>query len=127
MLLHELAHVQADHRVLVVEEELGEGLAQLGLPDAGRAEEEERADGAPRVLEARAGPADGVGDGDDGVVLADDALLDPVFHAEELVALAFEEARDGDAGPFGDDLGDVLVVDLFLEHGLVFLELGELG
>ena len=41
MLLHEFGHVDADHRVGVVEQEFGEGLGQLGLADAGRAEEEE--------------------------------------------------------------------------------------
>ena len=37
VLLHELAHVDADHGVLVVEQHLGQGLAQLGFADAGGA------------------------------------------------------------------------------------------
>ena len=45
-LLHVLAHVDPDHRVLVVEQELGEGPGELGLADAGRSEEQERADAA---------------------------------------------------------------------------------
>src|SRR4029079_14962598 len=44
--LHELAHVDLDERVLAAEHELGERLRQLRLPDAGRAEEDERADRA---------------------------------------------------------------------------------
>ena len=43
-LLHVLAHVDADHRLLVVEEELRQRPRELGLADAGRAEEDERAD-----------------------------------------------------------------------------------
>jgi hypothetical protein len=43
VLLHVLGHVEADQRLLVAEEELGEGLGQLGLADAGGAEEDERA------------------------------------------------------------------------------------
>ena len=35
--LHELAHVEADHGVFVVEHHFGQGLAQLGLAHAGRA------------------------------------------------------------------------------------------
>ena len=35
--LHELAHVDLDERVLAAEHELGEGLGELRLPDAGRA------------------------------------------------------------------------------------------
>ena len=45
-LLHVLAHVDADHRVLVVEQELGQRPRQLGLADAGGPEEQERADRA---------------------------------------------------------------------------------
>src|SRR6202162_5232690 len=53
VLLHVLAHVELDQRALVTEEELGERLGRLGLPDAGGAEEDERARRALRVLEAR--------------------------------------------------------------------------
>ena len=37
VLLHELAHVDADHGVLVVEQHLGQRLAEFGFADAGRA------------------------------------------------------------------------------------------
>ena len=40
--LHELAHVDADHVVFVVEQELGQGLAEFGLADPGRPQEQER-------------------------------------------------------------------------------------
>ena len=53
VLLHELAHVDAGHRLLVVEEELGERLGELRLADAGRAEEEEAADRLARIAQAR--------------------------------------------------------------------------
>jgi len=36
MLLHELAHVDADHRAGVIEQEFGKRLRQLGLADARR-------------------------------------------------------------------------------------------
>ena len=54
MLLHELRHVDADHRVRVIEQEFGERLGQLRLADAGRAEEQEGAERAVRILQARA-------------------------------------------------------------------------
>ena len=47
-------------RFLVVEEELGQRARQLGLADARRAEEQERADGALGILEPRPGPAHGL-------------------------------------------------------------------
>ena len=41
VLLHVLAHVEADHRLLVVEQELRERFREEGLTDAGRTEEQE--------------------------------------------------------------------------------------
>ncbi len=51
--------------------------------------------------------------------------MDPVLHVDELLHLALQEAGDGDAGPFRNDLGDVLLVDLLLQHLAVALELGQ--
>ena len=48
-----------------------------------------------------------------------------LFEPHELRHLAFHQARDGDAGPLGDDLGDVFLVDLFLQHAAVALEVVE--
>ena len=59
VLLHVLGHVDADHVRLVVEQEVGERARQLGLADAGRAQEEERADRAgsgPAARRARGAP-----------------------------------------------------------------------
>ena len=107
-LLHVLAHVDADQRGLVVEQELGERAGGLGLADAGRAEEQERADRPARVLEPGPGAADRVGDGLDRLVLADHPLVEPLLHVDELVGLALEQAVDRDPRPRPDDLGDVV-------------------
>src|SRR5580700_2406649 len=114
--LHVLGHVEADHGLLVVEEELGEGAGGFGFADAGGPEEDEGADGALGVAEAGAGTADGVGDGQESFILADDALAETLFHLDELADFAFEHAGDGDAGPLADDAGDVLFVDFFFEE-----------
>ena len=118
VLLHVLGHVDADHGGFVVEEELGEGAGGLGFADAGGAEEDEAADGTLGVGEAGAAAADGVGDDGERGVLADDALAQAVLHGDELLHLAFEHLGDGDAGPLGDDGGDVFLVHLFLEHSV---------
>ena len=68
---------------------------------------------------------DRVGDGRDGLVLADDALVQPLLHLQQLLDLAFHQPADRDAGPAADDLGDVLLVDFLLEHPLVLLQLGQ--
>src|SRR6185436_12040973 len=82
VLLHELAHVEARHGLLVVEEELGERLRELGLPDARRSEEEEAPDRLSRIAEPDAPATHRLRDGADGFVLTDDAHRETLFHLE---------------------------------------------
>ncbi len=112
MLLHELAHVDADQVLLGIEQELGERLAELGLADAGRAEEQEGAIRPVLVRQAGARAADRVGDEAHRLVLADHALVQPLLHPEQLVALALHHLADGNARRARDDLGDLLGADL---------------
>ena len=74
VLLHELAHVDADQVIFGVEQERRQRLAQLGLADAGRAEEQERTVRPVRVRQTRARTADRIGHRADRLVLADHAL-----------------------------------------------------
>ena len=67
-------------------------LASSVLPDAGGAEEDERPDGPLRVLDAGPGADDGVGHQLDRLVLADDALVEDLVEAEQLLALALPGA-----------------------------------
>ena len=121
MLLHVLAHVEADHRLLVVEQELGQGLGGLRLAHARRPEQEERAERARRLLEA--GLARGARrDGLEGLVLADDPLAQAVLHGEQLGALGLQQLRCRDAGPAADHLGDHLLVDGLGQQGSVGLQ-----
>ena len=105
-------HVELDQRVLVAEQELGERLGQLGLTDAGRAGEDERATGALRVLQPGTGAPDRLRQRLDGLLLADDALVQLVLHAQQPGGLLLGELEDRDAGGGGEDLGDELLVDL---------------
>ena len=89
--------------MLVVEHELRERARELGLADARRAEEEERADRPVRILEAGAGAAHGVGDGLDRLVLADHALAQPLLHVDELLRLALQQPATGMPVQRGDD------------------------
>ncbi len=75
-------HVDADHRVLGVEHELRQRARELGLADARRAEEQERADRAVGVLQARARAAQRRGDRLDRLVLADDAFVQALLHVD---------------------------------------------
>src|SRR5439155_6956574 len=104
-----------------------ERAGELRLADAGRAEEDERADRPIRVLESGARAAKRVRDRRDGLVLADDALMEPFLDVDQLLSLALEQAVDRDPRPACNDGGDVVLVDFLLDHrilgSLAFLEL----
>ena len=51
--------------------------------------------------------------------------MEVVLHTQELGDLALEQLRHGDAGPLGDDVGDVLRRHLLGEHLLVLLQVRE--
>ena len=94
-----LAHVNAHHGVLVIEQELRQGARQLGFPDAGGTQEDERADRPVGILQTGARPAHSVGHCPQGVLLPDHALVQALFHVDELLQLAFQQPRDRDPGP----------------------------
>ena len=108
----EFAHVDLDERVVVTEQEVGQRLGQLGLTHTGRAGEDERARRALGVLQPRAGTTDRLGHGLDRVLLADDPLVDLVFHAQQPGGLGLGELEHRDAGPVAEHLGDLVVVHL---------------
>mmetsp|Transcript_40637 Transcript_40637/g.96547 ORF Transcript_40637/g.96547 Transcript_40637/m.96547 type:complete len:439 (+) Transcript_40637:40-1356(+) len=116
VLLHVLAHVDPDHRVLAVEEGHRESLGELCLPDACGAQEHERGDGAVGVRHACPRALDRIRDDFDGLVLADDAAMELVREVEELVPLRLHKLGHGDPGPFRDDVRNVGLRDLLSEH-----------
>src|SRR5579862_6867669 len=75
VLLHELGHIEADESLFSAEHELRQGAGDFGLADASRSEEQERANGAVRVLQAGTRTADGASQRADGLVLGDDPLV----------------------------------------------------
>src|ERR671916_394757 len=81
---------------------------KLGLADAGGTEEQEAADGPVRVREPGAGASYGFGHRLEGLFLADDALVELAFQAQQALTLLLGELAHRDAGGPGDDLGDVL-------------------
>jgi hypothetical protein len=106
--LHELRHVDLDHRLFAAEHELGQRPHQLRLPDTGRAEEDERADRPTRVFQASPRSADRLGDHRNRLILALDPVVECVFHLEEPAALLLGNPHHRDAGPHRDNVRDVL-------------------
>jgi len=82
------AHVHAHHRVLVIKEKFRQSAREFRLSDAGWPEEDERTDWPVRVLHAGAGAAHSVGDRGYRFILADDALMQPFFHVQQLLHFA---------------------------------------
>jgi hypothetical protein len=83
-----LAHVDARHGVLVVEEDLAQRFRQFGLAHAGGAQEDERADGPLLIAHASTVAAHGIGHGAHGFVLTDHALVQFVLQLQSLVRSA---------------------------------------
>ena len=112
-----LRHVDPDHRALVVEEEVREGLGELGLADTGRAEEQERAGGPVRVGDA------GHGSAGRRPTTARTASTWPMSRAPMCCSMCSSfsvspssSRPGGDAGPRRDDIGDVVAAHLLLDH-----------
>src|SRR5262249_10917723 len=126
VLLAVLAHVDAYHRALVVEQELRQRLGQLRLAYAGRAEEQEAAGGAVGVGDPGAGPAHGVGHRHHGLRLADDPRGQRLLYPQQLGGLALHQPPGRDSGPRRHHGGNVIGGDLLLEHGAGALQRGEL-
>src|SRR5262245_53207574 len=124
--LHVLRHVDAHHRVFVVEQELRERTRRLRFADTCRAEEDERADGAVRILKASARATHRVRDGFDGLLLSDHALRQLFVELREPFAFALEHSRNRNTRPARDHLGDVFRRDLLLQVLRASLGAGEL-
>ena len=121
MFLLILAHVDTGNHVLVVEEIFRESLGQLGLADTGGTQEDKRADWAAGVVEACTRAAHGIGDGADGLVLADHAIVQFLLEVEQLLFLALDHLVDRYASPAGNHVGYILGIDLLLDQSFLAL------
>ena len=68
------------------------------------------------ILQPRARAPQRVRDRLDSLILADDALVQPLLHVDELLDLALEQPGHRNPRPRGHDCSDVILVDLFLHH-----------
>ena len=118
MLLTVLGHVDAHDRAVVVEHELRQRLRQLRLAHARGPEEQEGAERAVGIGDARPRAAHRVGYGGHGSGLADEPLADDLLHLQEFLRLALEQAPDGHSRPRGDDFGDLVGVHALGDHRL---------
>ena len=106
-----LREIETRHRVGGVEEALGDGLGRLGLADAGRSQQEERADRSPRA-EARSIATKHVRDALERVGVTDDAVAEQLLEAEQALGVALEQSLLGNASELAHHLGDMLALDV---------------
>src|SRR3989442_1995067 len=125
VLLHVLRHVDPYERALVVEQELGQRLRRLRLPDTRRTEEDERAGRPIRILEPGARATYRVRDRRQRLPLPDHPLPQLLLELEQPLFFGLEHLRHRDAGPLRHDLRDVFGVHFFLQVLLFLLDLGE--
>ena len=116
--LHVFRHIYTHHVFLIVEKRLSQRFCKLGLADAGRTEEEERADGLVRVGNARARTPYSFGDFLYGFVLTNYALMQRVAKSKQLFALALHQLRYWYARPARDYARYLLVGNAVAQQGV---------
>ena len=112
--------------MLIVEQASCQSLCKLRFADARGAEEHERAYRPVRVAYACTRAPDGLCDLLNGLVLADDGLMQHLIEVQKLLALALEQLRDGDARPLCDDARYFLLGDGIVHHAAGLALLAEL-
>ena len=109
--LHVLGHVDRDQRVFVAEHEFGQCFGKQRLTDTGRTGKHEATDRARGIFQSTATAANGFGDRLDGRILADDFLVQFVFHLHQTHRVFGRQSRQRNARHFGNDFGDDFFVD----------------
>ena len=108
VLFHIFGHVEGDKRVLGVEQELRKRLGKLGFSHAGRTQENKRTRRSFRVFQACARTTDGLGQRRNGFILANDALVQHTFHAQQLRGFRFRKVGHRHARGHGHHIGHFL-------------------
>jgi hypothetical protein len=116
VLLHVLGHVDPNHRVLVVEKKLGESARSLGFPDTGWSEKDERTDRSIGILKPCTRSPNRIRNCAHRLTLSDDTFGEELLEARQSLTLSLHHARNWNARPPGDDLGDVVRCDFLLEE-----------
>ena len=112
-----LRHVDSNQGILGIEQELRQGPGQFGLPDPCRSQEDKGPDRLARLLETGPRATNGATDRGNGFLLPHDALVQKVFHVQQLFRFFLFEFKERNARDFGDHKTDFLGPD----HRLLLL------
>ena len=121
MFLLVLAHIDADHGALIVEQVACQGARQLGLAHSGGSQEDKGADRPVGVLQPGPGASHRVRNHPHRLVLPDHALVQGFFHMQQFLRLALQQARNRDAGPACHHRRDLFRVHFLFEQGALGL------
>src|SRR3990172_5344576 len=113
---HELRHVCADHRLLIIKQELCERLCEFSLSNTGWSHEYERAKRPIRVLDTGPRPAHCICYSRNGLILSDDTASQVFFYTQEFLNLALKNLCHRYACPLRHDLGYIFLVYFFFQE-----------
>ncbi len=106
--LHVFRHIDPHYRLFIIEEELRQGAGEFGLSHSGGPQEDERPDGALGIFQARAAAANRLRHRGNGLLLADNAAVKFLLHAQQFGCLRLEHPGSGNTRPLGDDARNII-------------------
>src|SRR3989344_583189 len=121
--LQQLRHVDANECLLVVEHKFRQCFRQFSFADSRRTEEYEGPNRPVRIRDAGAAPLHSIGNLLYRFTLANDTVLQMLFHAGKFLRFFFKHSSYRNTRPIGDDRGDVRSGNFFLEDSARTLEL----
>ena len=99
MLFHIFGHIDPYKSALVAEHYLGKSLCKLSLTDTCGTKEDECARRSLLILKTKSSAADSLGDGMNGLVLADDSFRELSLKILKLIGIRFRDLGYRDSGP----------------------------
>ena len=111
ILLHIFGHIQPHEHLLVAEHTLGKRLGKIGLSHARRTYKNKGTNGFSRIFQPRTRTAYGFRDGNDRLLLTNDAAMQFLFEMHETFTLRFREFVDRHSCPAAYDRGDLFRSD----------------
>ena len=114
MPLHVLAHIDAHHRLFIIEQELRQRLRRLRFPHARRPEKDKRTNRPFRIAQPRARTPNRIGHSLQRLILPHHALPQTTLHLRQLRHLALQHLRHRNPRPLRHNPSNIFLIHLFL-------------
>ena len=116
---HIFAHIETNHRRVIIKEDFGKCLTEFGLTHPGRPEEQKRADRSIGVLQSTSTPPYGVRNRLDSFILSHHALVESILHDKQLCAFGFHHPSDRNPGPASNNPGYFILRNLLTQKPFI--------